>query len=266
MRITVNGAAVHAATGGQDFDPKRPVLLFVHGAGCNRTVWQQQTRYFAHRGYAVLAPDLPAHGLSEGPPLDTVPALAGWLDSLLDAAGVARATLIGHSLGAQASLAAAARFPGRVKAMALLGVAARMPVHPDLLAASAVNDHLAIDFLAAWGHGAHTHRGGNTAPGIWQIQATVRLQEEANPGVLSSDFKAADAYGDALAAAGKITCPTLFVLGAQDRMTPVRAAAGLVDAIAQSTRIILPETGHMMMLESPNPVRAALKDFLGENA
>ena len=75
MRLTVNGAAVFAATGGQDFDPGRSVLLFVHGAGCDHTIWQQQTRYFAHHGHAVLAPDLPAHGSSEGPPLATVPAL-----------------------------------------------------------------------------------------------------------------------------------------------------------------------------------------------
>ncbi len=262
MRLTVNGAAVFAATGGRDFDAKLPVLLFVHGAGCDHTIWQQQTRYFAHRSYAVLAPDLPAHGESEGPPHSRVPALADWLVSLMDAVDAAQVTLIGHSLGAQASLDAAARFPGRVRALALLGAAARTPVHPELLAASAANSHLAIDFFTAWGHGAHTHRGGNTAPGIWQIQSTMRLQEEAGSGVLSTDFIAADNYGDAIAAAGKIQCPALFVLGAQDRMTPPKAADELVAAMAQSSRVVLPHTGHMMMLEAPDATRDALKSFL----
>jgi pimeloyl-ACP methyl ester carboxylesterase len=262
MQLSVNGAAVRVATGGRDFDPKQPVLVFVHGAGCDHTIWQQQTRYFAHRGYAVLAPDLPAHGLSEGPPLASVGALADWLASLLDAAGAARATLIGHSLGAQVALEAAARDPDRVAALALLGVAARTPVHPELLDAAAANDHLSIDFFTAWGHGAYAHRGGNTAPGIWQIQATIRLQEEANPGVLSCDFMAADAYQGAVAAAGKVQCPTLFVLGAQDRMTPVKAANELIDAISGSSRIVLAHTGHMMMLESPDALRGALKEFL----
>ena len=150
MQLSVNGAAVLAATGGRDFDPERPVLAILHGAGCDHTNWQQQTRYFAHRGYAVLAPDLPAHGLSAGQALASVPALAEWLVSLLDAAGVARATLIGHSLGAQASLEAAARYPERIAALALLGVAARTPVHPELLGAAAANDHLSIDFFTAW--------------------------------------------------------------------------------------------------------------------
>ena len=264
MQLSVNGAAILTATGGQDFDPKRPVLVFVHGAGCDHTVWQQQTRYFAHRGYAVLAPDLPAHGLSAGPPLVSVPALAAWLVSLLDAAGVARATLIGHSLGAQASLEAAACYPERIAALALLGVAARTPVHPELLGAAATNDHLSIDLLTAWGHGAHAHRGGNTAPGIWQIQSTIRLQEEASPGVLSCDIRAADAYENAVASANIVQCPTLFVLGAQDRMTPAKAADALVAAIAGSSRTVLARTGHMMMLESPDSVRTALKQFLYE--
>jgi pimeloyl-ACP methyl ester carboxylesterase len=262
MRLTVNGAAVFAATGGQDFDPRRSVLLFVHGAGCDHTIWQQQTRYFAHHGHAVLAPDLPAHGSSEGPPLATVPALAAWLASLIEAVGAARVTLIGHSLGAQAALEAAARFPERVRALALLGVAARIPVHRELLAAAKANDRLAIDLFTAWGHGAPAHRGGNIAPGIWLIQSTIRLQEQADDGVLWSDFRAADGYGDAVAAAEKITCPTLFVLGARDRMTPARAADRLIAAISRSSRVLLPDSGHMMMLEAPGATRDALRNFL----
>ena len=66
---------------------------------------------------------------------------------------------------------------------------------------------MSIDFFTAWGHGAHAHRGGNTAPGIWQIQATIRLQEEAAPDVLSCDFRAADAYEEALSVYDKNGAP-----------------------------------------------------------
>ena len=90
------------------------------------------------------------------------------------------------------------------------------------------------------------------------------MQEEAAPGVLSCDFRAADAYEDAVASANKVQCPTLFVLGAQDRMTPAKAADALVAAIAGSSRTVLARTGHMMMLESPDALRMALKGFLHE--
>ena len=73
---------------------------------------------------------------------------------------------------------------------------------------------------------------------------------------------AADGYGDAVAAAEKVTCPTLFVLGARDRMTPARAADGLIAAISRSSRVLLPDSGHMMMLEAPGATRDALRNFL----
>ena len=66
MKHELDGASIHIATGGLDFDPARPVLVFIHGSGQSHLTWVLQTRYFAHRGFAVLAPDLPGHGLSGG--------------------------------------------------------------------------------------------------------------------------------------------------------------------------------------------------------
>src|SRR5208282_6918113 len=97
----------------------------------DHTVWTLQTRYFAHHGRSVLAVDLPGHGRSEGPQPGSIEGYAEWMARLIEAAGAARAALAGHSMGALIALEAAARAPERVSALALLGVAARMPVHPD---------------------------------------------------------------------------------------------------------------------------------------
>ena len=70
MKLTVNGRAVFATTGGTDFDPAKPAVIFLHGAGFDRTVWRLQTRWFAHHGRSVLAVDFPGHGWSDGPALD----------------------------------------------------------------------------------------------------------------------------------------------------------------------------------------------------
>jgi hypothetical protein len=59
MKLTVNGRAVSATTGGTDFDPARPAVIFLHGAGFDRTAWRLQTRWFAHHGRSVLAVDFP---------------------------------------------------------------------------------------------------------------------------------------------------------------------------------------------------------------
>ena len=51
----------------------QPSVLFVHGAANDHMVWALQSRYFAHHGWNVLAPDLPGHGRSAGAPPETAP-------------------------------------------------------------------------------------------------------------------------------------------------------------------------------------------------
>ena len=139
MKLTVDGRAVFATTGGTDFDPARPAVVFLHGAGFDRTTWRLQTRWFAHHGRSVLAIDFPAHGWSEGPALDSIAALADWTAALIDAAGLKHAALVGHSMGALVALETAARFPDKVRALGLCGVAAEMPVHPEMLESAKAN-------------------------------------------------------------------------------------------------------------------------------
>src|SRR5690348_9377638 len=150
MRLTVDGGEVFAGTGGAGFDPAGRAVLFLHGAGMDHTVWNFPARYFAHRGRAVLAPDLPGHGATAGPPHSSIDALAGWVDRLLAALGVPAAILVGHSMGAAVALATAAAASSRVAGLALLGAALRLPVHPDLMAAAAADRREASDLVASW--------------------------------------------------------------------------------------------------------------------
>ena len=89
-----------------------------------------------------------------------------------------------------------------------------------------------------------------------------RLLERCAPGVLANEFRACDAYKTSADAAVRVACPTLFVLGAADRMTPPKAAAPLVNAIRGAKTIVLPTAGHMMMIEEPEVSLDALRDFL----
>ena len=86
MWLEVAGKRVFAATGGKDFDPAKPAVVFIHGNACDHTVWALQTRWFAYHGFSVLALDLPGNGRSEGPMLTSIEAFADWMPKLLDAA------------------------------------------------------------------------------------------------------------------------------------------------------------------------------------
>ncbi len=262
MELVVDGRTAYAHTGGRPFDPAIPAVVLIHGAGMDHTVWSLQTRYFAHHGRSVLAVDLPGHGRSEGPPLETVAAMGDWTAHLIAAAGAEQAAVAGHSLGALAALECAARHPTRIRALALLGCAAKMPVHPDLLAAAQAGERLAFDLITDWGFGRPAHVGGHRAPGLWLTGGGTRLLESGPRGALGADLTAANGYEGGMAAAAKVSCPTLLISADDDRMTPAKAGRKLADAIGSADMVVLARTGHMMMVENPDAALDAMKTII----
>lgn len=279
MYFEVDGRRVFAFNGGKPFDVALPSVVFVHGAGMEHSVWALQSRYFAYHDHNSVAIDLPGHGrdashgeatgddlraepaYSDGPPLDSIEAIADWLPKLFDAAGIEQALLVGHSMGALAVLECAARHPERVAKLALCGAAPKMPVHPVLLESSAKDDRLAHELVAAWGHGPSGHFGGNRAPGSWLMGNALRILTRSAPQVLHNDLAACNAYQNGLDAAAKLRAPTLIIAGEQDRMTPARQARKLLEAMPDGRLVTLADCGHMMMAEQPDATLDALIDF-----
>lgn len=259
MQLTVNGTDTFVATGGREYDKSLPTIVLLHGAGFDHTTWALHSRWFAHHGFGVLAPDLPAHGRSGGAPLATIADMADWTAALLDAAGAATARLVGHSMGSLIALETAARHPARVTALSLIGTAATMTVGPDLLRAAEANDHDAIDMVSIWGLGYQAELGGSLAPGLWMHCGAQRVLEQCRPGVLFNDLSACNAYQGALAAAAQIKVPATLILGERDMMTPARAGKALAAALPNSRTVVLPGAGHMMMVERPDELLAALR-------
>ena len=259
MRLSVNGIDTFVATGGREFDPSQPTVVLLHGAGFDHTTWALHSRWFAHHGYGVLAPDLPGHGRSVGAPLRAIADMADWTAALLGAAGAARAKLVGHSMGSLIALETAARHPAKVSALGLIGTAAAMTVGPDLLKAAEANDRSAIDMVSIWGLGFQAELGGSLAPGLWMHSGAQRVLEQCRPGVLFNDLSACNAYQNALAAAAQITVPSTFILGERDMMTPAKAGKTLASALPHSRTVVISGAGHMMMVERPDELLAALR-------
>jgi pimeloyl-ACP methyl ester carboxylesterase len=259
MQLSVNGIDTFVASGGRAFDSSQPSVVLLHGAGFDHSAWALHSRWFAHHGFGVLAPDLPGHGRSSGKSLPTIAEMADWTAALLDAAGAARAKLVGHSMGSLIALETAARHPAKVSALGLIGTAAAMTVGPDLLKAAGANDPAAIDMVSIWGLGFQAELGGSLAPGLWMHTGAQRVLEKCRPGVLFSDLSACNAYQDALAAAAQITVPTTLILGERDMMTPAKAGKALAAALPNSRTVVLRGAGHMMMVERPDELLAALQ-------
>jgi pimeloyl-ACP methyl ester carboxylesterase len=260
MQLSVNGSDTFVATGGRDFDASLPTIVLLHGAGFDHSSWALHSRWFAHHGHNVLAPDLPGHGRSSGAPLSAISDMADWTAALIEAAGAARARLVGHSMGSLIALETAARHPAKVSALSLIGTAATMTVGPDLLKAAEANDRSAIDMVSIWGLGFQAELGGSLAPGLWMHGGAQRVLEQCRPGVLFNDLAACNAYQNALAAAAQVTVPATFILGERDMMTPAKAGKTLAAALPNARTIILRGAGHMMMAERPDELLAALQD------
>lgn len=234
-------------------------IVFLHGAGMDHTIWVMPARYFARHGRRVLAPDLPGHGRSEGPPLDSIDGLADWVARLCDASGVEQAAVAGHSMGALVALAFASRHAARCRALALLGPSLPMPVTDRLLNAAAANDYSAIDMANGWSHSTHGRMGGNDDPGRWMLGYGERLLERAAPGVFHADLAACNGFRPEHL---EVKVPALVVIGDADQMTPPKAGLALAASLPQARAVRLPHCGHSMLSEQPNQVLDALIGIL----
>ena len=262
MQIDVDGRGAYAYTGGKPFDPAKPVVAFVHGAQHDHSVWILQTRHLAHHGFSVLALDLPGHGRSAGPALADVESMAAWTLRAIAAAGASRATIVGHSMGSLIALEAAGQAPDAVAGVALVGTAFPMKVSDVLLNAARDDEPAAFDMINQWSHAKLVHRPGTPGPGFSVFVQNLRLMQRQPRGVLLNDFAACNAYARGLERAKALACPALLVLGERDMMTPPKAAMPLAAAIAGSTVVRVPGSGHAIQTEAPDALREALDGWL----
>lgn len=264
MDVVVDGRNVFAATGGNAFGGAKPVMVFIHGAGMDRTVWGTHARYFAHHGFSVLALDLPGHGKSEGEPLTSMKELAGWIVAVLDAVGVASSTLVGHSMGGSIALEVAANHPSRVDRLILMGTAPEIPVHPKLLELASADPTEAYRTMTDWSHGDLGHKGGQRSPGTWVLKNTLVTFGRSRPGVLLNDLAACAAWDTGRQSARSVSAPSLVITGRFDRMTREKVGRELADLIPGAQHVSMTNAGHSMMNELPDETIKLMAAFVAE--
>jgi pimeloyl-ACP methyl ester carboxylesterase len=272
MNLVVDGRQAYVYTGGKPFDTTLPCVVFIHGALHDHSVWTLLARWYAHRGWSVLALDQPGHGRSEGPPLADVEALAAWTLALLDAAGVARthgAALVGHSMGSLVALEAAGRAPQRITRLVMVGTAYPMKVSEALLALAREAPLKAIDRVNAFSISSLATKPGYPGPGMWlhgSNRALMRRMLQGQPGLnlFEHDFRVCDRYAGGLQAAAALRCPVHFVLGDEDQMTSPGATREIIAALKVQVDVQVHRLpcGHSLMHEAPDAMLQALRQSL----
>lgn len=267
MQIQVNGHTTYCYTGGKAFNPAMPTVVMVHGVLNDHSVWALQSRYLANHGWNVLAVDLPGHCRSAGEAPASVEAGADFIAALLDAAGVQRAALVGHSFGSLIALEAAARLGERVSHLVLVGTAYPMKVSPALIDAALNEPERALRMVNVFSRSTLAPPSG---AGFWVYNAGMALgrkvlRSNTAVNVFHRGFVACDSYANGEQAIAAVQCPVLFALGAQDQMTAPKAAQGLVAAARAAGKRVhttsLP-VGHNQMSEAPDGTLMAIRDFI----
>jgi pimeloyl-ACP methyl ester carboxylesterase len=265
VELQVDGKPVFVASGGRPIAAGLPAVVMIHGAGMDHIVWTLPARSLSHRGRAVLAPDLPGHGRSDGPALTGIAEMAAWIIRLLDAAGIEQAALVGHSMGSLIALEAAGRAPQRITRLVMVGTAYPMKVSDALLATARDTPLRAIDMVNAFSLSSLASKPSYPGPGMWlhgANRALMRRMQAGQPGLnlFHHDFGVCDRYANGMAAAAQVQCPVSLVLGAQDQMTPPTVTREI--AAALKARIDTLPCGHAMMQEQPDAMLAALRSAL----
>jgi pimeloyl-ACP methyl ester carboxylesterase len=270
MNLQVNGHTTYCYTGGKPFDAAKPTVVFIHGVLNDHSVWILQSRYLAHHGFNVLAVDLPGHCRSAGDAPETVEQAADFVAALLDAAGVQTAALVGHSWGSLIALEAAARLQQRVSHLVLVGTAYPMKVSQALLDTSLNQPMQALKMVNVFSRATLAPPPSSMGPGTWVYGASMALGRRvlaSNPrvNVFHRGFQACDSYAHGEQAIAQITCPVLFVLGAQDQMTLAKSAQGLITTArdaGKAVQVVMVPVGHHQMTESPDETLSVLLGFL----
>ena len=256
MIFQIENQNIYASDSGQGIDVKKKTMVFLHGSGLSHIVWSLTEQFFFNKNFNVLSLDLPGHGNSDGPCLDSIEKIADWLEKVFKKLNLNDLILVGHSQGCLEILEYAHKYKSRLKKLIFVGGSNKMPVHPNLIELAKNGDSDAIKLMMKWGYeGSKKFIGGNPVEKI--IQSPRDISE-----ILAVDLIACNNYLNGSEAAKKINLPSLVILGELDKMVNLESGKKFSNLLENSTTHIINECGHMIMIEKAFEMREKILKFL----
>lgn len=234
-----------------------PIIL-LHGFGLNHHIWDPIVEAF-HEKARFITPDLRGHGQSEVTECTySMDSLAADLAAFMDALGIQRASVGGHSLGGYVALAFAAAYPERLSGLALITTNAR----PDSPEKRQGRYELAQAVQLQGSSALAESLGPRLSKHLDLVEALQLMISQTHPqGVIGASLGMAE-RPDRMNILKALTCPVLVVAGEEDMITPLSASQEMADANPQARMLLLPNAGHMPMLEAPLRLGASLLETL----
>ena len=258
MIFQLENKNVYASDSGQGIDINKDTIVFLHGSGLTHIVWSLAEQFFSSKNYNVLSIDLPGHGNSDGPCLDSIEKIADWMEKVFDKLKLKNLILVGHSQGCLEILEYSSRYKERLKKLVFVGGSNKMPVHPDLIELAQSGHSDAVKLMMKWGYeGSKKFIGGNPVEKI--IQSPRDISE-----ILAVDLNACNNYLNGSKAAKEIDLPSMLIFGELDKMVNLEAGKKFSNLIKNSTTHVIKGCGHMIMIEKAFEMREKILEFLNK--
>jgi pimeloyl-ACP methyl ester carboxylesterase len=253
--IKIDNKTFYASDCGQGVDLSKNTIVFLHGSGLSHIVWSLSEQYFSNKNFNVLSIDLPGHGYSDGPCLESIEEIADWLEKVFDKLNLNKVILVGHSQGCLEALEYSYNYKKRLDKIVFIGGSYKMPVHQDLINLAENGDSDAVKLMMKWGYeGSKKFIGGNPIERI--IQSPRDIKE-----ILAVDLNACNNYQNGKVAAEDISCPSLFIFGELDKMVNIEIGKKFSQMVKNSSQHII-NCGHMIMIENAFEMREKISEFL----
>lgn len=255
--INIRGNSLFYVSDPARLSPEAVTVIFIHGSGNSTERWRRQfpvSRTLPNAaGVQLVAIDLPGHARSQGRGCDTVEGYVQVINEFVQSLGLTKAVLAGNSLGGAIALSAALSGYSWLKGLILVGTGAKLRVAPAII------DELMADRFPEL---IISYAYSPTTPQSLIDEAEKDVVSTTNR-VRLNDFGACDKF-DIRDRLQEITAPCLIIVGADDKLTPVKYSEYLRDNLTHSSLIIVPDAGHMVMYEQPDEFNKALDVFLGK--
>ena len=250
--VRVNGKQISYWTGRKGLVEGREFILFIHGAWGGQYTWSCQKGFF-EKEFNPIVIELPGHGESGGEGEKEIGRYAEEVYAFLRAVGVRKVFLFGHSMGGAIVQTLALTHPEVIRGIVLVGTGARLRVLPLILDGINTNFEETIPKIVQFAYSR------KAPPNLTEDGVAKMLK--CRPEVLHGDFSACDRF-DVMKEVEKIDLPTLILCGEDDALTPVLYSRFLHSRIKGSKLEVLPNAGHMVMLESPEAFNDKVREFI----
>ena len=246
----------------RDMGTGTPVLL-LHGFAEDGAVWDEVAGQLS-KGCRVLVPDLPGSGRSALPGVVSMESLAAVLNDFLDLLAIDRCVFIGHSMGGYITLAFAEAYPQKLWAFGFF--------HSTAYADSEekkAGRRKSIEFIGE--HGSEPYIRQST-PNLFAtstreerpalIEDMVRRYSTFPTASLIAYLQAMMARPDRSSVLESFPRPILFIIGEKDQVIPSDQSLKQAHLPRIAQIRLLPDAGHMGMLEDAAAGRAMIQEFI----